>query len=202
MVSQMLGAIEFLQHMNILCQSVLKNTDRNVIVDPAGLDFLARGSTSGAGGASGAIYTKLRLRSFPPEVTKAIEKIGDAAWWSYTQGHRRAVVIHVAGPDCCGKNLTPKQAVATLSVACYSVFLCMLKQLRHPQGKQTELRLLPISSGIFAGKFKTKAVEQLTWQAVSGAFCRLQIMDKLNVQKLSITMCVLGTTQCKTSKKQ
>lgn len=184
----------------MVCDPVLAHTKhRSVIVDPAGMDFIKGKSTSGAGGASGAIYTQIGLTTFPTAVTNGITKPGDAVWYRYTNSRlkkKEREVIHVVGPDFRRGRTTQTAAVKQLSKAYHSVLVCMVKRLLSGKQEQLHLRLLPISSGIFAGQFE-KDMPQMTWQAVCQAFCALNAEQQSTLLNLkSVSMCVLKRDQC------
>ena len=71
---------------------------RSCITDPAGLDYIQNKGPREAGGASGAIYEFINIKtktSFPGRVRKAVDKEGAATYQRYGVHH----VIHAVGPD-------------------------------------------------------------------------------------------------------
>jgi hypothetical protein len=133
---------------------------RHAIVDPAGLEFIRSGSTSNAGAASGAIYTLLGIRAFPPDVVSAIRKEGQSKGHVYGAQH----VVHVVGPDFRHGDATWHDAVERLGEAYASA-------MRATERLDVDVVRLPVISGrTFAGKFgKADCVPELTARAICRA---------------------------------
>ena len=73
-------------------------TVHEVLVDPAGLDYIQTKGPNGAGGASGALYEHFQigdLTEFPEHVRDEVKAPGDAKFHCYTKIHP---VIHAVGP--------------------------------------------------------------------------------------------------------
>lgn len=142
-------------------------------VDPARLHYIQSGP-SGAGGAAGAIYAYLRIdgdEAFPPAVVEAVTAPTEAKHHAYPAGDDVIVhCIHVVGPDfrspTFGKGKPREHAVATLAAAYENVLAEF-----DASGCQT-LRLLPISGGIFAGRWRGEVAE-LTRDALALACVRV-----------------------------
>ena len=137
-----------------------------VVVDPAGLRFIQDLGPAGAGGASGAIYSWLKIgldAHFPHDVRQALRQEGDAKIHTYGQKH----VIHVVGPDLGVMSMstpaTRASAVDKLTVA----YRHILEEFLTSESPR--LRLLPVSGGIFAGPFQ-KDLPAMTFTSLDGAF--------------------------------
>merc|ERR1712048_94540 len=120
---------------------------KTVIVDPAGLPYI-QSSPSGAGGASGQIYEWLRIDraySFPDPVKAEITEPLKAKFHNY--GGK--LCIHVVGPNfqMRPRTFSWEEGLGELTQA-YSAALSEFAASGFPC-----LRLLPISSSIFAGSF-------------------------------------------------
>ena len=120
-----------------------------VILDPAGITYIRDPNmwASDAGGASGAIYKFVGLdRDFPPDVVAGIQHVGDSTYhrYGYPDGNH---VIHVAGPDFRADARERAEALEELT-HCYYGVLRLAAQVGRPL-----FRMLPISAGIFAGRF-------------------------------------------------
>lgn len=158
-----------------------------LFVDPAGLPFIQELGPSLAAGAAGAIYDFLGIRSdetFPDDVRAHVTDTGRARWHTYTVETEGVAVTrnccHVVGPNFAelyGPSPFPdedgvvddpdidaqrREAEAHLT-ACYAAVLIEFRRsgLHH-------LRLLPISGGIFAGKFRGE-IYGLTFRALARA---------------------------------
>ena len=194
-------AVDFLRHISIVPQSVVSSIDQNtVILDPAGLPFIQGDmATAKAGGASGAIYKTIGIRGFPPEVTKAITTHTNAAWWKYENEACPAspyVVIHVAGPDFRRNKPTAEYRLDRLTSAYCNVLLCMVQIMRVDK-KRRKLRLLPISSGVFAGAIGATTMIMLTWRALYAAWNKLTNSEKNTMRTASVRMCIFDAQVCK-----
>ena len=135
-----------------------------VILDPAGLHHI-HGSPAGAGGAAGQIYKWLRIDgwpAFPEPVRDAIDRPLKAKYHAY--GTKRCV--HVVGPDFRGRDLTHDEAITELAAA-YAAALWEFVASGMPC-----FRLLPVSSGIFAGNF-AKDLPGMTVEALGAGFAAL-----------------------------
>jgi hypothetical protein len=140
--------------------SVLDGTlDRAVVVDPAGLEFIERGSVAGAGAASKAVYKWLRITKFPPGVVRDVKRETDAAFHDYGPNKK---VIHVASPNL-KKVANFEDALLALTGAYKNVLGAFERN-----GAGLTLRLLPISGGLFVGKFKSD-IHELTARAFYAA---------------------------------
>jgi len=144
-----------------------------LLVDPAGLAFIKLMGPSGAGGAAGAIYRFLGIAadaSFPPDVVHGINAEAEATHHVYSTQHGLLHVIHVVGPDFRSRTerCTREEAVALLARA----YAAVLALAATAAAECTILRLLPISSGIFAGRFKPQ-MAALTADALLGGYALL-----------------------------
>ncbi len=161
-----------------------KPTDATtVIVDPAGDPIFARGED--AGGASGAIYAQY---GSPPEWTTEQEarlKAGFAVAHTYTNG----VVIHVIGPKIHSAD-TKNTFLHDLTQRYVSVLqtFCSLTQ--------QELRLLPISTGLFCTCKEVKPqLPSITASAVQQALRHLSIQELHTLQSKTLNMCIYLKTE-------
>jgi len=145
------------------------------VVDPAGLQFIHT-SPGGACCASGAIYHWLGIsddKSFPHDVVSAMQDYGDAAFHRY--GNKD--VIHVAGPNFAFASDTEEVAVQKLARAYGSVLS------EFVESRAAKLRLLPISSGTFAGGFRAK-IPRMTFTALELGFRSMSSQAKQALLKL------------------
>jgi len=140
----------------VMRESVLDGTlDRAVVVDPAGLEYIQRGSVAGAGAASEAVYRWLGITKFPTGVVRDVKRETDAAFHDYGPNKK---VIHVASPNL-KKVANLEDALLALTRAYKSVLDAF-----EGNGAGRTLRLLPISGGLFVGKFKSN-IHELTARA-------------------------------------
>ena len=165
---------------NIMQNGTMPDT-LTVVTDPAGERYL-RNSPRGAGGASGSIYRWLALHSnkpFPEDVTST--PLGGAKYHNYDGKG----VIHVLGPYFRGKkeDYSSKQAVDDLSIVYENIFT------EFVHSKRCVLRLLPISGGIFSGRF-SDSLPQITFQAIKHAFANLTPQLSSMLQTKTIHMCI------------
>eukprot|EP00927_Polykrikos_kofoidii_P008990 TRINITY_DN13741_c0_g1_i1.p1 TRINITY_DN13741_c0_g1~~TRINITY_DN13741_c0_g1_i1.p1 ORF type:complete len:1085 (+),score=183.48 TRINITY_DN13741_c0_g1_i1:59-3313(+) len=155
-------------------------------LDPAGLQFIS-GSPGGAGGASGSIYEWLGIKgdpSFPDDVRSSITKQLQAKFHDY--GGKRC--IHVVGPDFRGRRCAESEAVADLAQA-YKAAL-----VEFVASGANCLRLLPVSSGIFAGPFASK-FPGMTAEALERGFALLQPAEKSAVFGASLELCIFAEAE-------
>mmetsp|Transcript_22584 Transcript_22584/g.42561 ORF Transcript_22584/g.42561 Transcript_22584/m.42561 type:complete len:315 (+) Transcript_22584:65-1009(+) len=174
-----------------------------VFVDPAGLHHITRpGGPKNASGAAGAIYTFLGIDKddfFPPEVTAAITRETQAKFYVYG----RQPCIHTVGPDfrppaerkagASREDYTEARAMELLT----ETYLNVLKEFcRNNSGRLRTLRLLPISGGIFSGKFKEQMPSLTAW-ALKGAMDLLEPaeMQMLETSKTELEMCIYMDTE-------
>jgi hypothetical protein len=155
------GSAVIVEKMSVLYATGL---DSAVIVDPAGLHFIQGAPIKDAKGASGAIYQRLGPNyAFPADVKKKVTAVTMAAFHEYGTKH----VIHVASPDLTGKKYA--EALGLLTNAYTNVFAEF-----DLKGGGRMLRLLPLSSGKFVGKFKSQIhdLTALAFYAAGGASVR------------------------------
>lgn len=171
-----------------------------VIVDPASVRINSPNFTPGsAGGAAGAIYRFLGIAendNFPPDVLCYLKVPGDATYKRY--GHPNALhVIHVIGPDFNDLQLGRSAAVEALA-QCYHNVL----KLAAAQGRPL-LRLVPVSSGIYAGPFKSEMAE-MTAEALHTGFRMLQPSEQSELAPNAgrrIELCVFNPDETKAFKR-
>jgi len=128
------------------------------------------------GGASAASIYKLlgvhRKSEFniPESVAESVKSTTDAKFYTYTDSdkvNKNFTVIFVAGPDLNKIELTKRSdAVKKLSTTYGNIF-----REFQSSGKKT-IRLLPISTANFGGKFKKDRADmcKITTEAISGAY--------------------------------
>jgi len=163
-----------------------------VIVDPAGLPYVQVHGPSKAGGASGAIYEWLGIKSdlaFPDPVKEAIKAPGQAKYHQYGERH----VIHVVGPNLnavYGTDASVVDKVIGLLAQAYAntfseVGICAAKRIR----------LLPVSGGIFAGRFADD-IPWMTIAALDKGFTSLPADTQESLTQLfsenKLEVCVFG----------
>lgn len=170
-------------------QKASKPTKDIVVVDPAGLDFIQNYGPSGAGGASGAIYAWLQVvdeAKFHTTVREAIQSPGQAKVHTYGEH----AVIHVASPNLGEARYDSQRSASEALTQAYSNVLKEFAICDAPR-----LRLLPISSGIFAGALGG-VLPKMTFEALDKGFRLLDSQTKdLVLQKLdhnSAEMCIFG----------
>jgi hypothetical protein len=166
-----------------------------------------------------------KAASFPEDVVKAITRPGDAKYHKYTKNVPRAGadagtstsggvagagveqldvhVIHTVGPDlrtepdpvgAPGVQYTRAQAVEALALAYRNVLSEFVH--RSNKGQLHTLRLLPVSGGIFAGKFM-KDIGPLTMEALTAGFDLLSKNDQVALmmgksKKNAVQMCIFA----------
>lgn len=165
--------------------------EHTVIVDPAGLHHI-QGTTAGAGGAAGAIYKYLGIDNapFPKEVVAHVTKATDAKFHEY-DGKKK--VIHVVGPDFRHGEWSEEEAAKALLDSYRNVF----REFALSQGNQ--LRLLPVSGGIFSGNFQSK-LPQMTAVAMekgyeSLATEHLEIVGQTGKGRKKIIVCIFNQVE-------
>ncbi|CAJ1396968.1 unnamed protein product [Effrenium voratum] len=168
--------------------------ESTAIVDPAGLRFVQDLGPAGAGGASGAIYSWLRINldaKFPAAVRRAIQKEGDAKHYAYGQKQ----VIHVVGPDfsavASDSSSARKEAMRKLEKAYKHVLEEFL------DSGATGLRMLPVSGGIFAGPFQEE-LPRMTFASLNNAFRSLEVSEQQRLRRQlrgRLEMCIFAESQ-------
>ena len=161
------------------------------IVDPAGLRFIQETSPFKAGGASGAIYKWLGIqkwKSFPTQVKYKIKAETLARLHAYTckgyENYGPISMIHVASPDFRTRPDTKhEEAVGALAQAYANV----LSEFNHSGLRR--LRLLPISSGTFSGRFQTE-LPALTAEVIQAAYRSLPLTVQATLETTSIELCI------------
>ena len=168
--------------------------------DPADVSLVQGAGPGCAGGASGAIYDFLGIRddnAFPQPVREVATAVGLAKHHAYPQeGGGVLHCIHTIGPNfncrcalcliappCTGERAprrsrrddgsehSRKGAQEELATA-YANVLCEFHAAASAEGGPTELRMLPISGGVFAGPFADE-IATLTMDAIGAAAIKL-----------------------------
>jgi hypothetical protein len=181
-----------------------------MFVDPAGLQMIQSLGPRAAGGASGAIYTLLNIAAFPASVRRALCKVGDAYWHTYKVNRDIGTNVyqccHAIGPNfgsISSPTQTPISETAALE-ALVHVYTNILRQFIR--SRLPKLRLLPISSGIFAGPFRN-TMASMAFMAISHAILRLNKSEIARLHKViknnnsAIEMCIYETSELNTYKK-
>eukprot|EP00418_Pyrodinium_bahamense_P030440 CAMPEP_0179139422 /NCGR_PEP_ID=MMETSP0796-20121207/66687_1 /TAXON_ID=73915 /ORGANISM="Pyrodinium bahamense, Strain pbaha01" /LENGTH=225 /DNA_ID=CAMNT_0020838863 /DNA_START=44 /DNA_END=721 /DNA_ORIENTATION=+ len=124
--------------------------------------------------------------SFPSDVREAIQEPLQAKFHAYG----RKLVIHVVGPNFQGRHdCTHEEAVDELSQAYASTLS------EFAASGVRKLRLLPISSSIFAGRF-VKDMPDLTAQALQGGFEMLSAAEQDKVLGADrLEMCIFNEAE-------
>ena len=155
-------------------------------VDPAGLPYITQYGPRGAGGAAGAIYKFLGISTaerFPEAVMAAITAPTHAKYATYGGGQKHA--IHAVGPNFNEHACSWEEAVELLGCTYANV----LSEFAETPASVTDLRLLPISGGIFAGPFKSRLPE-LTLEALAVGFSKVSAQARQIVLGRRVQMCV------------
>ena len=162
-------------------------------VDPAGLPYVQEFGPSQAGAASGAIYSFLGIRqhaAFPPDVKAAVTATALAKHHKYVRPTGEvAHCIHAVGPDfrmkpTLGPGEDPRaHAVALLARAYENVLIEF-----DASGADT-LRLLPISSGVFAGPFRNE-MPAITMEALGNACAALRPWVERRIAGKRLELCI------------
>jgi len=166
----------------------------SVVVDAAGPDFFGKNYPEGAGGVSEAIYQQLGIvrkesgggnvkgeTEIDKEVLHTLNK-NDAAIAHYYPNRE---IIHVYGPDGRTEQYTDENVFQKkLSEQYKKVFELFI----HTQ--RSDMRMPPISSGIFAGLHKGN-MPRITWKAVTTALSNMtdeQLQKLLTVDRYETTL--------------
>lgn len=160
-----------------------------VFVDPAGLPYIQNGP-SGAGGAAGVIYGFLGIKSdpaFPDDVKSAITKTCDAKFHAY--GEKKC--IHAVGPDFRIRDYSRDEAVAELAKAYQGILT------EFVASGLANLRLLPVSGGIFSGPFSSE-LPGMTAEALQSGFLALTAEQQEQVKVADrLEMCIFMEKELK-----
>jgi hypothetical protein len=193
----------FLSAINVVSYGVLGMNNQNrqvapepdantIFVDPANLAMIQNPKLgpSCAGGAAGAIYRYLgisRAKTFAYEVRAAVQHESDAGYKQYNRGAASKHVIHTVGPDFKRvPQMTKQEAVAKLAETYRNVFT-IAAQVGRPA-----LRLLPVSSGIFSGKFSAD-MPSLTAMAIIRGYKMLSEWLRACIRlDMQVELCVFG----------
>ena len=137
---------------------------------------------SRAGGASAAFYRFLKIdnhRGFPDCIAKAVHSVGDVVIHDYVDTIR---LLHVVSPVFRDKGQTMGSVTAALCFAYTRVFktYCL--------GHKSELRLLPISTGINAGG-NPALVRMATRPAIVEALKDLSTEERERLKASQIYFC-------------
>mmetsp|Transcript_109541 Transcript_109541/g.172718 ORF Transcript_109541/g.172718 Transcript_109541/m.172718 type:complete len:1170 (-) Transcript_109541:174-3683(-) len=159
------------------------------IFDPAGLPYI-RSGPGGAGGASGVIYRWLGLDKqpqFPDVVKEAVKAPTDAKFFAHPG---KCIVIHTVGPNFSEeRGLQQDEAVQRLALT----YTNALKEVAASGA--SKLRMLPVSSAIFAGSF-SEQMPEMTAEALEKSFAELDkdIQDQI-LSLSALEMCIFEEKQ-------
>lgn len=156
------------------------NTSKTVIVDPAGLRFMKGDDLQDASSASEAIYKELQLipdkkdpnkkKTIKSSVMKYFNKFKtetegqcNVKYETYNNKANIYHVIHSIGPDFKSKihkHIKEEDAIILLKDTYHNILdaFVNIKNIKNINS----LRLLPISSGQFSGRFKPKEMAEMT----------------------------------------
>lgn len=154
------------------------------IVDPAGLPYISNSGPGRAGGASGAIYEWLGIKkhkAFPQAVRAAITKPLQAKLHRYDKGRKHC--IHVVGPNFGERVFSRLEAVAMLTTAYHNVLV------EFSRSGRSTLRMIPVSGGIFAGRFQNHLPE-MTREALAEAILLLGDAERKQIGSCTLEMCI------------
>ena len=169
---------------------------RCVVVDPAGLPYIQHVGPRMAGAASGALYSWLgisRDSQFPQAVTAAVTRPGLAKLHVYGD----ASVIHAVGPDFRDASVlgvSQEGAEAALIETYYNILREFVEGVASSE--HATLRLLPISGGVFSGRFKG-VIDVMTFSAILGAISSLSTTQRavLRGEGIKLEMCVFDARE-------
>eukprot|EP00746_Dinoflagellata_sp_MGD_P020712 gnl/MRDRNA2_/MRDRNA2_148303_c0_seq1.p1 gnl/MRDRNA2_/MRDRNA2_148303_c0~~gnl/MRDRNA2_/MRDRNA2_148303_c0_seq1.p1 ORF type:complete len:244 (+),score=48.31 gnl/MRDRNA2_/MRDRNA2_148303_c0_seq1:136-867(+) len=153
-----------------------------VIVDPAGLQFIEYNEPEEAGAAAAAIYNFIGLdedTGFPEDVRSNVTAVLHAKYHAYPA----VGVIHAVGPDMRRGYSTENEAIAALT----TVYSNVLREF-NSSGKK-KLRLLPISSGIFSGRHSSN-MPKITFAALQQALEQAAPEVFEAIQEAEVEMCI------------
>ena len=148
----------------------------------------------GAGAASGAIYEWIGLRGgrpFPTRVQYGITKATEAIFHRYQEDRN---VIHAVGPDFREIECDEEGAVLYLAHTYANVFREAVRCYQQ-FNEVKRLRLLQISSGVFAGGFTKEQMARITARAIVGALKSITKRKLGDLAKFEIKMCIFDPDQ-------
>lgn len=177
--------------------------ENGAVVDPAGLNYIQGhlNGPNGAGNSSRAIYIEIGISEnlqFPDDVQLGIQQDGDAFLHVYDE----KTVIHVVGPDARRIRPVTDNVQTNPNPFNYQedLFDRVLKDAyKHVfeqflRSEKNHLRLLPISSGVFAGPWATKMPEK-TWHAIGLALIELdEDIHNLNTPMFTLDLCIYNSS--------
>ena len=152
-------------------------TVHEVLVDPAGLDYIQTKGPNGAGGASGALYEHFQigdLTEFPEHVRDEVKAPGDAKFHCYKGIHP---IIHAIGPDLRDGNLGWDDTCQVLGCTYLNVLRQFLDAITTSNNFKRTLRLLPISGGISASEHQPH-IASLTMECLYRGFRMLRSSEQ------------------------
>ena len=164
--------------INFINSDIVDNFENSVIVDPAGLPYI-QGNPNNAGGASRNIYNKIGLiNSFSYEIKNNIQSVGDVSYYLYKNNREEFRIIHAVGPNY-GENTSEDKNDILLGLVYKNIFKVFTKINKNT----LNLRLLPISSGIFSGNHTPDSMVKKQYNALNLAYKNLTVSQKKNISK-------------------
>ena len=170
------------------------------LVDPAGLSNIGSKSHDGASSASESIYMWLQRygvsKKFPKDVLDSIKKECDSKQHRYTLSDgNKITIIHTVGPNFTKTEHTrtnndlnyPINKLQPAYTNTFLQFIDSLPDLRK-SGKPT-LRLLPISGGVFLGKY-VEDIPRITMQSLLKGLEGLSDEALILLKDTNIEMCI------------
>jgi hypothetical protein len=169
---------------------------RCVVVDPAGLPYIQHFGPRMAGAASGALYRWLgtnRDSQFPQAVVASVTRPGLAKLHVYGD----ASVIHAVGPDFRDRRMLGVLQ-EDAEIALIETYSNILREFVEGVAcsERATLRLLPISGGVFSGRFK-RVIDAMTFNAILGAIRSLSATQRavLRGEGIELEMCVFDARE-------
>jgi hypothetical protein len=154
------------ENIIIINKSIIYNINENdVILDPAGFDYINQNTTLGAGGASKPIYALLKTTHFNKDVIKHFSQFKKEEDLYDKNKNNKSIacftkydninIIHAIGPDFRSsrylKNIIEDDNSSKLDKLFFKVYDDIYNQfiIQYKLNENLKLRLLPISSGVF-----------------------------------------------------
>lgn len=172
------------------------NIGQASMADAGGWRFFRKNNPTNAGGAAGALYREMRIKSFSSEVQKI--ELGGALVVYYQIGKKKnkktPAIIHTAGinfnlvPDW-----TPEQSQESLN-RIYTEIFCA-----HISTNRKKFFFPPISGGRFSGRFK-ETMPQMQRLAIQKGFEKLSTEHQTQLRESDIYLCLYESSEFETYK--
>ena len=172
------------------------NIEQASMADAGGWRFFRKNNPTNAGGAAGALYREMRIKSFSSEVQKI--ELGCALVVYYQidkkKNKKTPAIIHTAGINF---NLLPEwsrqQAQESLN-RIYTEIFCA-----HISTNRKKLFFPPISGGRFSGRFK-ETMPQMQRMAIQKGFEKLSTEHQTQLRESDIYLCLYKLSEFETYK--